>query len=278
MTQVDDSTPASGRDLRQIVSYSLASGLCPLIPIPILDDWARDLLRHQLVTQLVAQSGTPLDTHGCKVLACGYHPTTASGCALGCLRTMVIKPVVFFATVILRKLVRKILFFLTIKDTVDTFSQTFHETYLVRHALQIGAITPSDPASATPAGADAATGPTVDPQLLATRQAIEEVYRTADTGTVSALARSLFKTSRRGIALAVRHMTQLLRQRGRTADQQLSDRLENEGEVHLGELIDDLTEDLESRASYLRQLEIRLEQRLAAATVVVTAESPTTGP
>ncbi len=263
MNSVDDTT-AAGSNLRQIVSYSLASGLCPLIPIPVLDDWARDLLRHRLVSQLVAESGLHLPPASCKVLACGYHPTTASGCASSCLRTLFVKPIVFFATVILRKLVRKILFFLTIKDTVDTFSQTFHEAYLVRHALKISTISNAVPGEAYAPTAQATAGLTPDARLLAVRQAIETVFQTTDTGTVSSLARTLFKTSRKGIAQAVRHMTKLLRHRGRTADEQLSDRLEDEGEAHLGDLIDELTEDLESQASYLRQLEVRLEERLAA--------------
>ncbi|MEM7581834.1 MAG: hypothetical protein AAF560_00515 [Acidobacteriota bacterium] len=270
-TAAPPSDPTAGSDLRQIVSYSLASGLCPLIPIPLLDDWARDLLRHRLVAQLALAAEQPLASDAAKLLACGYNPPTASGCAIGCLRTLVIKPIVFIATVIVRKLVRKILFFLTIKDTVDTFSQTFHEAYLVRHALRVNAlrggtpttiILPDGSAPSTPANPGSPGPAHRDPQLLAVRQAVEEVYRNADTGTVSSLARSLFKSSRRSIKQAVRHMTKLVSRRGKTADAQLSDQLENEGEVHLRELIDELTEDLESQATYLRQLEQRLEQRL----------------
>lgn len=255
----DADTPS---DLRSLVAYSLFSGLCPLIPVPILDDWARDLLRRRLVARLAAASGTALSESDVKLLACGYSPPTASGCAAGCLKAAVVRPLVFLSQLVVRKLVRKVLFFLMIKDAVDTFSETFHQAYLVRHALRLGAVPPTHP-PATPPGGAIPPGP--DPRLLAVREAVEIVYRTADTGPVTSLAGSLFRGSWRLLMATARRMTRMLRRRRRDGEQSISERLASEGEARLGSLIDELTADLEQQGGYLRGLEAKLEERLVPA-------------
>ena len=252
-------------ELRQLVSYSLMSGLCPLIPVPLLDDWARDLLRTRLVTRLAAGSGATLSDAEAKLLACGYDPATAGGCVAGCLKAALIQPIVFLSHLIFRKVVRKVLVFLLAKDVVDTFSETFHEAYLLRHALALGAVPPGD------AAASPSPSRPFDPKLIAVRGAVESVYRAADTRPVTSLARSLFGGSRRLLLRTARRMTRLLRQgrrmlrRGRRGDEEkISERLEREGEASLGGLIDELTADLEQQGGYLEGLERRLEERLAA--------------
>ena len=245
------------RELRQIVSYSLLSGLCPLIPVPLLDDWARDLLRRRLVAQLTASSGSSLADAQIKILATGYDPSGPGGCLLGCL---VLRPLLFLSQLIFRKLMRKILFFLTLRDTVSTFSDTFHEGYLVRHALARGALETIPPATEPPSNLPQV----VDPRLLGVRQAIETVVRSADTRPVTSLVRSLFKGSWRSILLTARRMTRVLTKGRRAGEQQLSERLQQEGEEKLGDLIDELTSDLAHQDSYLKHLEAKLDERLAA--------------
>lgn len=257
MEDTHRSTSSPG-DLRSLVAYSLFSGLCPLIPIPILDDWARDLLRRRLVARLATASGTALAETTVKILACGYRPPGAGGCARGCLRTLVLRPVVFLAELVFRKLVRKVLFFLTVKDAVDTFSETFHEAYLVRHALRLGAV----PADVDAPGGDAAAPPAPDPRLLAVRRAVETVYRGTDTRPVTSLARSLFRGSWRLLMRTAREMTRLLRRRRRGDEGQISERLASEGEARLGSLIDELTADLEQQGGYLTGLEAALAAAL----------------
>ena len=241
------------KDLRQIVSDSLLTGLCALIPVPLVDDWARDLLRRRLAARLASDAAATLNDFQIKVLACGYDPATVDGCARGCLRLALVKPIVFLVTVILRKLMRKILFFLTLKDAVETFSGTFHEAYLLRHALRLGLL-----AEVTPAVPPAP----VDPRLLAVRAAVEQVSRSTDTRPVTHLAGAVFSGSRRLLTRTARVMARLVR-RGRRGDEgRLSDLLEQEGEARLGGLIDELTADLERQGGYLETLERRLEERL----------------
>ncbi|MEM7351044.1 MAG: hypothetical protein AAF657_09580 [Acidobacteriota bacterium] len=255
------------RGLREIVSYSLLSGLCPLIPIPFLDDWARDLLRQRLTTLLATHSSYHLSSDQLKLLACGNLPENAQGCGAGCVRHLIIQPVLFLAQLIFRKLVRKILFFLTIKDTVETFSETFHEAYLLRHAFTLGLLPrtlPPPPGNPRPAA--------LDPRSLAVRRAVEAVYRSADTRPVTSLTRSLFRSSWRGIAATARQMTVVLRRARRDGAQQVTERLRREGEERLGGLITELTEDLEQQGGYLEQLTQRLEERL------VTIDSESSSP
>ena len=246
-------------DLRIIVSYSLLSGLCPLIPIPFLDDWARDLLRSRLASKLAASCRATVTEAQAKVLATGIQPTTARGCAGGCLKTLIVRPFMFVTTVIFRKVMRKILFFLTVKDTVDTFSQTFHENFMLRRAFELGLF--DEAHSEKTAEID----PALASRHLEVRRTIERVYRSADTRPVTSLVRSLFKSSRRTLAKTARRMTGILRRGRRDSERQISRSLEHQGEESLGNLIDDLTRGLETREGYLETLSTRLESELALA-------------
>ncbi len=252
----DPGVPAR-RNLRRLVADSVLTGLCPLIPVPLLDDWTRDLLRRRQVARLAADSGTAITDAGAALLACGYQPPNPGGCAGGCLRAALVQPMVFLTSLIFRKLMRKILFFLTVKDAVGTFSQTFHEAYLLRHALALGVL--REP----PLAGDLPSRP--DPRLLEVRGAVEAVVLHTDTRTVTNLARSVFAGSRRLAASTAQRMFRILRRRRRAGEVELSQRLEREGEAGVGALIDELTRDLERQGGYLDQLEAGLESRLGLA-------------
>ncbi len=239
------------RDLRRLVADSELTGLCPLIPVPLLDDFARDLLRKRLVGHLATASGTAMADGEAKILACGYQPVSTSGCARGCLRLALVRSVVFLITVIFRKITRKILFFLTIKDAVETFDKNFHEGYLLRHALSLGVLRQPALAGAAPAQ--------VDPRLLEVRGAVEAVIRQTDTRPVTNLARSVFAGSRRLVKRTAKAMARVLRRRQGAGEDEIRERLEQEGEAGLGGLIDELTRDLESQGGYLENLETSLE-------------------
>ena len=258
--QADSAQPTPKRALRRLVADSVLTGLCPLIPVPLLDDFARDLLRTRLVSRLAAAVNSPLADADARILACGYRPPSAGGCARGCLRAAVVKPTIFLSTLIFRKIMRKILFFLTVKDAVDTFSETFHQAYLLRHALSAGLM--PVPTVAHAAGDPAPGQPAPDPRLLEVRAAVEGVVRNTDTRPVTTLARSIFAGSRRLAVRTARGMTRVLRRRRQADEAELTERLEQEAEVGLGGLIDELTRDLEMQGGYLERLEAALETRL----------------
>lgn len=253
MTAESETPEAPG--LRRLVGYSLVAGLSNLIPLPLLDDWTRDLLRQRQAMELARRYGVALTGAEGKALACGHRPATAGGCARGCLVGAVVKPVGFLFEVVFKKTVRKVLFFLTVKDVIDTFSRTLHEGYLLRHALELGVL---------PAAAEAAPGPP-RPQVLALRRAIEATCDEVDPRPIEKAAAASLRGSRRLLRRAGRAMSRQLKRFGRRPDEQaVYEQLERRGEEDLGGLIDEMTAGLEGQASYLEGLGWRLERRLAA--------------
>jgi hypothetical protein len=242
-------TGSTKAGLRPVVFYSLMTGLCPLIPVPLVDDWVRDLLRRRLVADLVEKSGLELSSDDVRVLAVGHHPPTVEGCLRGCVAFTVLKPIAKISLKILRKFFRKILVFLMIKDSVDTFSQTFHEAYLVRHALALGAL------GGRPAPA------------IEVRRAVEAAVAEQDHRPVERVAKRTFRTSWRLIRQGAGQLTRLARSlrqdRSTEEDEQIVGELDlAEEDTVLGGVVDELTQELEGESGYLRHLESLLEKRL----------------
>ena len=121
--------------LRSLIGHAVLTALCPLIPIPFLDDWIRDVIRRRMVRGLLVESNAHLSDGNIDILACGHNPITTTGCVSGCLRKAVKIPFNFLFKLLFKKILRKIVFVLAIKDSVDTFSATFHEGFLLKHAL-----------------------------------------------------------------------------------------------------------------------------------------------
>ncbi|HEX5707481.1 MAG TPA: hypothetical protein VFX96_09310 [Pyrinomonadaceae bacterium] len=106
---------------KTIATHAVLAGLTPLIPVPVVDDLAKSFFRQRLVTSLAAAHG--------RVLAAGEAEALAAeretGCLGGCVGTVVLYP--------LKKVFRKIFFFLEWKRAVDLTSRTYHFGYLVDH-------------------------------------------------------------------------------------------------------------------------------------------------
>jgi hypothetical protein len=249
MEPIRDPDPAPPESLRRLVFYSLLTGLCPLIPIPFLDDWVRDLLRRRLVLELVRGRGLDLGGPSVKVLACGESPLTARGCLGGCFALAVVKPLFKAAVKLAAKLFRKVLVVLAVREGVLAFSITFHEAYLVRHALALGAL----------------AGPR--PPVLAVRRAIEAARAGSGHRPIERLARRTMRGSWRLLRRGGRELTRLarrLRRSARDEEEIVRGALDLEAEERvLGGLVDELTEEIEQEDGYLRQLEQSFEKHLA---------------
>jgi hypothetical protein len=248
-SEAESPPPAGG--LRRVVLYSLLTGLCPLIPVPLLDDWVRDLLRRRLAGELAGRRGLALSGEEIKVLAYGYRPPSVEGCLRGCLTFAFVKPLVKIAVKILEKVFRKILVFLMVKESVDTFSQTFHEGYLTRHALASGAL-------------DGAPAP-----VARVRRAIEAAVAEQDHRPVERLARQTFRGSWRLMRQGGRRLGRLARalrrRRGPGEDDALPGELDLSGEEQvLGGVVDELTQELETETGYLRRLEALFREHLCS--------------
>lgn len=121
---------------RTIVTYAVLAGLTPLIPIPFVDDLAKAYFKRRMV-RLIAKSRNQLfDNEQIKTLA----DDKDSGCLLGCLTAVTIYP--------LKKIFRKIFFFLEWKRAIDTVSHTYYQGYLIDYALNEQWIAPYGPAPA----------------------------------------------------------------------------------------------------------------------------------
>lgn len=248
-------TPAS---LRRIVFFSVTTGLCPLIPFPFVDDWVRDLMRRRLAGDLAVQQGLAVASPPLKILACGESKFSASKMLRGCLLTAIIKPVFVVLKKLALKLFRKILFFLTLKDCVTTATQTFHEGYLLRHALQQGEL----------------TGEPDLPQARRIRGAMERVLEGRSLGPVEEIFRIVLRGSWGSVKGAARHLgreARRLRRSGRDDAEALRDLDLEDEEARLSGVVDEITRALGEEKGYLGHLERLLAEQLAAD---LTSEAP----
>lgn len=165
--------------------YAVLTGLTPLVPLPFIDDLIRAYLRRRLVRALASARGEPVPEPDVRALT----DEPARGCWTGCL----ILPLVY----VLKRLFRKIFFFLEWKRAVDTASETYHRGVLLDHALQKGWCRPDGPYGAA-----------------RVRAAVDAVLARAGTGPVEKAVRETFDRSRsamgsaaQGLKNAVRGMT-----------------------------------------------------------------------
>jgi hypothetical protein len=174
MTQEIQTTGGPGEQQHTLVTYAMLAGLTPLIPVPFVDDLAKDFFRRRLVETLAASRRLPLPPGTIRELT-----AERGGCALGgCLGQVLIYP--------LKKLLAKLFFFLEWKRVLDLTSQIYHFGYLVDCALQDGYL----------------TGPRARP-VEQVRQAIEAVTRAAPIRPVESAVAATFRQSRAALSAAV---------------------------------------------------------------------------
>jgi hypothetical protein len=109
-----------------LVTHALLTGLTPLVPIPFVDDHIYAYFMRSLVQRLGTAHGKTLNATEIEVLSAQPN----RGCALGCLGSILLYPV--------KKVLRKIFFFLEWKRAVDTMSHTYYHGYLIDAALAEG--------------------------------------------------------------------------------------------------------------------------------------------
>src|SRR5438045_2824658 len=118
-----DSRTAEGGQ-RGLVAHAVLVGLTPLIPVPVVDDLAKNYFRRRLVRGLAAASGRALSDAEFAALL----KERERGCLRGCLTAVVVYP--------LKATFRKVFYFLEWKRAVDLASRTYHFGYLVGYALR----------------------------------------------------------------------------------------------------------------------------------------------
>lgn len=125
-------TADPGREtFRRLTFYSILGGLCPLIPVPFMDDWALAQVQRRMVWELARNAGVALAPQEAKTLAGAEDPGWR-----GCLGTIgwALREV---TGAILGKLFRTVFYFLTIRRSVRRSAETLHLGYLFAHALRL---------------------------------------------------------------------------------------------------------------------------------------------
>ena len=89
-----------------VATFIVMSGLCALIPLPLVDTWAERQVRRRMYEALAADRGVELDDAALSILT--TDPMNLLG---GWLWVAIVWP--------FRKLLRTVLYFLTIKDAID---------------------------------------------------------------------------------------------------------------------------------------------------------------
>lgn len=110
---------------------SLLAALCPLIPLPWLDDFAERVVRRRAVGDLLRESGVEPTPGDVEVLAGLVRPPR------GCVE-WALWPLTGVLLYLAKKLFRKVLFVLALGDAVRAASELFHDAYLLAHALDRG--------------------------------------------------------------------------------------------------------------------------------------------
>jgi len=262
---------------RQVTFHSLLAGLCPLIPIPFLDDRVLAGVRRKMVRELASEQGwtgeQALDREAVDWLA------GTRGESRGCLGW--IGWIAFSLTLRLAaKIFRKILIIFAVKESVDTASRVFHEGYLLHLTFAWAPSWSAQPGrEEDDDGRAAGLSPRLSPgRARAVRGTIEATLDDVDPRPLEQILRRTFRGSRR----LLRRGARLLTRRGAAATAQPAQSAqsardgrqgggeralpEDEERRLLGRVLDGLVADLWEERGYLAALEERYRDELSAPT------------
>ncbi|HEV8238153.1 MAG TPA: hypothetical protein VGS57_02150 [Thermoanaerobaculia bacterium] len=234
-------TAAAPPWFRAVVWDSLLGGLCPLLPIPFLDDLVLARMRRRMVEHLVSRWQV--------ALAPAQLALLAAGARRGGLARFAVKAVIYP----FKEMLRKILYFLAVKDAVDTFSLLFHQGYLVHAALAHGAL--------------GSGGAVDDARVASTAAAVHGTLAATNTRPLRRLLIGVLRNSRDLVRATVRWLAARLGRRRDAAPMMAAVADEGASRPELGspeaeQLLDRLLRALWGERSYLERLEADLARRL----------------
>lgn len=106
-----------------LLTHSVLGGLCPLLPIPFLDDYVIGRLQARMFTKLFASKGLELSPDGASLLL-----EKDSALLSQALTSIALYPI--------KKLLGKLLYFLTLKACSDVGSAMLHEGWILANVLE----------------------------------------------------------------------------------------------------------------------------------------------
>jgi hypothetical protein len=227
--------------------WAILAGICALSPIPFIDDLFIGAIRRRVLGRIFQAHGVRLSWEQRRALTRGHR-----GCLVGCLLAVVVYPV--------RKIFRKVFYFLAVKEAVDVASLLLHQSWLVEHALSRGCV------DARGLGADKEPLARLN---LAIHQTCEEV----DTSPINQALRRSFAGSRVFMRGFGRQLIRTLRAmhflRRVNAETELPAGYAGEREQ---DFVGDLSRALRGEGRYLEGLKIRFDERWAS--LATSAEEP----
>jgi hypothetical protein len=225
---------------RLVVWDSLLGGLTPLVPLPVIDDAALLRTRRRMITRICHHAGVFPTGQQVGILARGGRRWTVGKMAA---------KAAFYPV---KKIYRKVLYFLAVKEAVDTFSRLFHQGYLLHVAIERGALGPPG-------------GTPTNEATLGTAYAISGTLETVDTRPVNRVVKAVLRSSGRLVMASLRFFfrlfrraTPLTRVQEKGADRE---RLEAASPA-TALLLDRLLEALWGKEHYREHLEAELVRRL----------------
>lgn len=222
------STPA----LQNVLAYSLLGALCPLIPVPFVDDIVLTQLRKRMHKALFKLHDLNLSDKGADALLAS--PSNIFGSIF---RWLIGYPLKW----IFKKL-------LVVKAISDLFSALFHEGWLLARALEAGLITPEE---LTP-GKQAES-------LKALRRALLATENEITTSPVTLILKRIFSLRLSTLTGAAKGLTQTLHSDDKEESTPLAERLRQLG---LGDVLNELMGAMGGQQDYFQHLEQRLRHHL----------------
>ncbi len=222
--------PRFGKTWARIVLWhSVLSGLCPLLPIPYVDDAVLLRVRRSMVGDLLGLRGIHVSRSDLGILV----DRPAKGCFAGCLHAAIVYPV--------KKIFRKIFILLTIKECVDEASATFHLGYLLHRAIEEGHI-------------DAPPAEAMGKRLSTVRHAVDRTCAQVDTRPITKIMSRVFSGSRAVMRTAARGLHRIFRR--------ALDGAPGEDEVKAGTILETLQREIWLEQGYLDMLDRTFDENV----------------
>ncbi|MES1242383.1 MAG: hypothetical protein ABUT39_12250 [Acidobacteriota bacterium] len=228
---------------RRLTFFSVLAGLCPLLPVPLLDDWALERVQRRMVRDLGASRDLGLTEEEVRLLAGagerrlwpGFVKGTAMAVRSGTRR-------------VLGKLFKSALYLLLMRDGVHRAVETFVQGYLFLYAARL-------PMGLRSAGRTEA-------QVRAVRAAVVETLREED---VAPIHQAVGRAFRRSFDLVLDAAGRLGSVFGRLRSGEAADEGEaiQEEEELLEGFVDRLAASLWGNEEYFERLERSFVDRLA---------------
>jgi formylglycine-generating enzyme len=230
------------RWLRQILVWSVLHGLCPLLPIPFLDDILAYQIRKHVIQKICRHYESPLSILQLQLVVTDPH----SNKVLGCFWAIFIYPV--------KKIFRKIFFVLSIKDCIDQTSMLLHWSLLLDHAFRNQWVT-----------AQSFADPQSSESALHLTHSIHSTCKLSNTSPVTQLLKRSFLSSKLVFLAFLTSFVQLWRKNkgSPNEDQRLEQAMEQSESASspaFHQVMDELGKNLWSKDSYFTQLFSTFEQ------------------